>query len=198
MRSNDSGDPTICISQELQRQDEDDTQARNETNSIDFTAITYTTTTSRTPSLYQCRCRMILLIVLPITIFLIFVDSRTTKYLETFTTSFMDWLSIHPVSGIFVVILVYIVATILFIPGSIMTIGAGYAFQRALHHNTGMAVLCSSIAVFFGACLGSIVCFLLGRYLFRESVIRLANQYPIFCAIDRGAFYSSLHDIVSS
>jgi hypothetical protein len=177
----------VTSSQNIQRVNNDHdvtVLSMNETNTIDDTrAITYTTISSS----YQYRIRTILLILLSITIILIIVDTRTTKYIETFSLSFMDWLSIHPVFGIFVVILVYIVATILFIPGSILTIGVGYAFQHAFYHNTFLAVLCSSIAVFVGASFGSIICFLLGRYLFRDAVMRLANRYQIFCAIDRGA-----------
>ena len=40
-------------------------------------------------------------------------------------------------------------------------------------------------AVFIGATCGSICSFLLGRYLFRGYVMRLAATYPIFRAVDR-------------
>lgn len=36
-----------------------------------------------------------------------------------------------------------------------------------------------------GATLGSICSFLLGRYLFRDAVLRLASHYPVFRAVDR-------------
>jgi len=43
----------------------------------------------------------------------------------------------------------------------------------------------ASTAVFFGAFLGSLATFLLGRYLFRDWVVRLAASYTIFRAVDR-------------
>jgi hypothetical protein len=61
----------------------------------------------------------------------------------------------------------------------------GYACGRAFN-NTFLAVALSSTAVFTGASLGSLCCFLLGRYLFRQPVMHLAENYPIFQAIDRG------------
>ena len=41
---------------------------------------------------------------------------------------FMQWVRNHRVLGPVILILVYILATIFFIPGSILTIGAGWAF----------------------------------------------------------------------
>jgi hypothetical protein len=139
------------------------------------------------PSPLQHRIRVTCLILLGATAVLSIIDAATTKYFETFFSKFTDWLSTHPVSGILAVIVLYIVATILFIPGSILTIGTGFAFHRAFSQSLILAVLFSSTAVLIGACLGSIACFLLGRFLFREFVLRMASQYPLFVAIDRGA-----------
>jgi uncharacterized membrane protein YdjX (TVP38/TMEM64 family) len=142
----------------------------------------------------QQRLRTYVVLILSLIIVLIFIDAKTTRYVEQFYTSLIDWLSSHLLFGIVVVILVYIIATVLFIPGSILTIGTGYAFHQALqqqqqHYNMDtviVAVLCSSFAVLIGAALGSIICFLLGRYLFRDHVVRMANRYEIFRAVDRG------------
>ena len=138
--------------------------------------------------------RTCIVMLLSITIVLVIIDAQTTKYLEMFYTALMDWLSSHLLLGIFVIILLYILATILFIPGSILTIGTGYAFHQALQQQQYsnavlLAVVCSSVAVFVGATLGSILCFLLGRYMFRDYAIQMANRYEIFCAIDRGTLH---------
>ena len=88
-------------------------------------------------------------------------------------------------------ILVYIVATISFVPGSILTFGAGYACGSAYDSKVeGVAV--ASTVVFIGASLGSISTFLLGRYLFRSCVVQLASSYPVFQAIDQGEFTTFL------
>lgn len=99
----------------------------------------------------------------------------------------VDWVADHPTLGILAVVLVYILATICFVPGSVLTIGTGYAFGKAFNESsTLLAVALSSLAVFVGASLGSLCCFVIGRYLFRAPVIRLAQQYPLIQAIDRG------------
>ena len=138
-----------------------------------------------------CSLRTCMIVFLTITIVHIIVDTKTTRYLEQFYTSLIDWLSSHLLFGIFVIILLYILATILFIPGSILTIGTGYAFHQALQQQQYrnaviLSVFCSSVAVFVGATLGSIICFLLGRYMFRDHVVQMANHYEIFHAVDRG------------
>ena len=143
--------------------------------------------------------KIMVLLILSAMIVLVLIDANTTQYLERFDTSLINWLSSHFWSGIFVIILIYIVATILFIPGSILTVGTGYAFHQALqqeqqqqHQQSSsdntilLAVVCSSVAVFVGATFGSIICFLMGRYLFRDNVQQLANRYDIFRAMDRG------------
>ena len=143
--------------------------------------------------------KIMVLLILSAMIVLVLIDANTTQYLERFDTSLINWLSSHFWSGIFVIILIYIVATILFIPGSILTVGTGYAFHQALQQDQQqqhqqyssdntilLAVVCSSVAVFVGATLGSIICFLLGRYLFRDHVQQLANRYDVFRAMDRG------------
>lgn len=123
----------------------------------------------------------VLLIVVAVT-----VDAFTDKRLETAFSSFVDWVAHHPVRGTFAVILVYIAATVCFVPGSVLTVATGYAFGQAFPRHTFWAVILSSVAVFLGASVGSLMCLLLGRYLFREPVMRLAERYPIFRAVDRG------------
>jgi len=41
---------------------------------------------------------------------------------------FIDWLSKNAWLGFFLFIIIYILCTVFFIPGSILTIGSGYAF----------------------------------------------------------------------
>jgi uncharacterized membrane protein YdjX (TVP38/TMEM64 family) len=149
------------------------------------------------PSQLLQRIRATCFTLLGATTVLVIIDAKTTNYVETFFSLFIDWLSTHPASGILVVIVVYIVATVLFIPGSILTIGTGYAFRRVFSQSIMLAVLFSSIAVFIGASLGSIACLLLGRFLFREFVLELASQYPIFLAIDRGRLLTAEFPTVS-
>jgi uncharacterized membrane protein YdjX (TVP38/TMEM64 family) len=80
--------------------------------------------------------------------------------------------------------LAYIVATVFFIPGSILTLGAGYAFNLAFS-STFVAILVGVVSVWVGASIGSLVAFLLARYVFTDQVAKLSAKFKIFRAIDK-------------
>lgn len=144
------------------------------------------TTTATTPAPFDWSRPMILglgiIVVVEGVIYRKSIDSALHRLIE--------WVATHPTLGILAVILVYILATVCFIPGSVLTIGTGYAFGKAFD-STFVAVSLSSLAVFVGASLGSLCCLLIGRYLFRAPVMRLAQQYPMMQAIDRGAYVAA-------
>jgi uncharacterized membrane protein YdjX (TVP38/TMEM64 family) len=77
--------------------------------------------------------------------------------------------------GPFVVVLVYVICTVLFIPGSAITIGSGTLFGL----QTGF------IVVVLGANLGALCSFLLARTFLREKVARWADGNPKFRSLDR-------------
>lgn len=72
-------------------------------------------------------------------------------------------------------ILIYIVATVAFLPGSLLTLGAGILF----------GVVQGSIYVFLGATMGATVAFLVGRYLARGWISRRIAGNQKFKAIDK-------------
>lgn len=116
--------------------------------------------------------------------FVIFVvvDSLTTGYVRSGIDSFLQWIEANPIPGFFVFMVVYLVATVLFVPGSILTLGAGFVFANAF--GLGPGVLLGSLSVFFGASAGAIVSFILGRYLLRDWVKTLTKKYAVFEALD--------------
>ena len=71
-------------------------------------------------------------------------------------------------------ILIYIVATVLFIPGSLLTLGSGVLF----------GVVGGSVCVSIGSVLGATCAFLTGRYLTREWVSKQIEGNQKFKAID--------------
>jgi uncharacterized membrane protein YdjX (TVP38/TMEM64 family) len=77
--------------------------------------------------------------------------------------------------GAIVFIGLYIVATVAFLPGSILTLGAGVVF----------GVVAGSVYVFFGATLGATLAFLVGRYLARGWVAQKIEGNEKFSAIDK-------------
>ncbi|HLO85586.1 MAG TPA: TVP38/TMEM64 family protein [Nostocaceae cyanobacterium] len=72
-------------------------------------------------------------------------------------------------------IIIYNLATLLFIPGSILTIKGGFLF----------GVFWGSTYVFIAALIGAIGAFLIGRYLSRDWVYQLLEHHPKFKAIDQ-------------
>ena len=69
----------------------------------------------------------------------------------------------------------YAIACVLFVPGSILTLGAGFLF----------GVFQGTIAVSVGSVLGATAVFLVGRTLLRGWIERRIAAYPRFQAIDR-------------
>ena len=72
-------------------------------------------------------------------------------------------------------IIIYIIATVAFLPGSILTLGAGVLF----------GVLQGSIYVFLGATVGATLAFLVGRYLARGWISQKIAGNQKFSAIDK-------------
>ena len=76
----------------------------------------------------------------------------------------------------------YNLATILFIPGSVLTLGGGVIF----------GLWWGSIYVFVASTLGATFAFLIGRYLSRDRVVRYMESHPKFQALDRAVSQQGL------
>lgn len=70
---------------------------------------------------------------------------------------------------------VYVVATVLLVPGSVLTLGAGFAY----------GVIGGVALVFPGAMLGATFAFILGRTLARDWIAERVKSSPRFDVIDR-------------
>lgn len=86
----------------------------------------------------------------------------------------LAWVAGVGPAGIALFIALYIVACLLMLPGSILTLGAGALF----------GLLPGFLAVLAGATLGAAGAFLTGRYLAREWVARKIAANPRFRAVD--------------
>ena len=94
--------------------------------------------------------------------------------IQTGLSNALDWVNgLGPVGPI-AFIAIYIIATVAFIPGSILTLGAGAIF----------GIVQGSICVFIGAMLGLTIAFLIGRYLARDWVAKKIEGNATFTAID--------------
>eukprot|EP00535_Pseudo-nitzschia_heimii_P001047 CAMPEP_0197188254 /NCGR_PEP_ID=MMETSP1423-20130617/17522_1 /TAXON_ID=476441 /ORGANISM="Pseudo-nitzschia heimii, Strain UNC1101" /LENGTH=343 /DNA_ID=CAMNT_0042640049 /DNA_START=46 /DNA_END=1077 /DNA_ORIENTATION=- len=134
------------------------------------------------------------LFLLGLIIFVI-IDSRTNRWVFSGLVAFLEWVQNNVVAGVFGFMALYFLATIFFVPGSILTLGAGFVFSAALN-SLGWGVLLGTGAVWVGASLGATASFLLGRYLFRGWVGVLTEKYTIFKALDNALMDKGLRIMV--
>jgi uncharacterized membrane protein YdjX (TVP38/TMEM64 family) len=114
--------------------------------------------------------RLVVLIVIVIGLFLAMRFLPVQQWLR----SFNDWVGHMGAAGIFVFILVYAVATVLMAPGSILTIGAGFAF----------GLWKGFLAVSAGATVGASLAFLVARFVARDKIEAIALRNERFRNID--------------
>lgn len=96
--------------------------------------------------------------------------------------TFLKWITEHTTAGFFVFSGVYVLATVLFVPGSLLTIGAGASFGAAL--GLGLGTLIAFLSVWLGASIGACIAMPLGRFLLRDMVAGLIKQFTVLTAID--------------
>ncbi|MEH2322500.1 MAG: TVP38/TMEM64 family protein [Nostoc sp.] len=87
----------------------------------------------------------------------------------------LQWIDSLGALGAIAFIALYIIASIAFFPGSILTLGAGVIF----------GAVWGSLYVFIGATFGATAAFLVGRYLARGWVARKIADNKKFAAIDQ-------------
>lgn len=89
--------------------------------------------------------------------------------------AFLGWVQANPGTSWLVFIVAYVLACVLLVPGSLLTLGAGFVFGLPV----GLAIVSLS------STLGASAAFLTGRYFVREWVEHKLAAYPRFAALDR-------------
>ena len=92
-----------------------------------------------------------------------------------YVLGFADWVKGLGPLGPLVFIAGYVVATVAFVPGVLLTLAAGAIF----------GLVPGVVYVFVAATLGASAAFLVGRYVARAAIERRIAQNPRFAAIDR-------------
>jgi uncharacterized membrane protein YdjX (TVP38/TMEM64 family) len=114
------------------------------------------------------------LIVIASSVIIAIAISRYFHFPELLQTA-LAWFDSLGFAGSIAFIVIYNIATLLFIPGSLLSSAGGCLF--------GMGW--GSVYVLIAAVLGATWAFLCGRYLSRAWVYRKISKYPQFQAIDR-------------
>ena len=107
---------------------------------------------------------------------------RETGCVTSLLEYFVDWVALNPALGAVAYAGVYTGCAVLLVPASVLTIGAGAAFGSAL--GLGYGTLVGSIAVFVGACCGSMLAFVLAQSLLHDFVQSLLVKHRISRALD--------------
>ena len=97
------------------------------------------------------------------------------RQLGGYVPAFAAWVDSLGIWGPAAFIAGYAIATVAFIPGSLLTLGAGAIF----------GLLEGTLLVFIGATLGSGLAFLVARYLARRPIETKIEKSPRFAAIDQ-------------
>ncbi|MCD4688977.1 MAG: TVP38/TMEM64 family protein [Desulfuromonadaceae bacterium] len=122
----------------------------------------------------NCRLLLIkaLLLLLPLAV--LFIALRYFGVQDLLRVA-LDWVAGLGAWGMAAFVLLYVLATVLFLPGSILTLGAGALF----------GVVKGSIIVSLAATLGATAAFLVGRYLARGWVTKRISGNTRFQAVDQ-------------
>src|SRR6266571_8865032 len=115
--------------------------------------------------------RLVALIAILIALFLAMRFLPVQEWLRRFNS----WVAEMGTTGILIFIGVYAVATVLLAPGSILTIGAGFAF----------GLWKGFLAVSAGSTLGAALAFLVARFVARDKVEAIARRNEKFREIDK-------------
>lgn len=89
------------------------------------------------------------------------------------------------VAGLLGLAAFYVVACVLMLPGSLLTLGMGALAGVLWPDRFFFALLCGTAAVSAGSVSGATVAFLLGRNLLRDSIAAKMAHNPRFAALDR-------------
>jgi len=95
--------------------------------------------------------------------------------LNAYLGNFFEKIQSLGVWGPVLLAVAYVLATVLMVPGTILTLGAGFAF----------GLVQGTLAVSIGSTLGALLAFLVGRTAARDFVEQKAKQFPKFAAVDR-------------
>jgi len=128
--------------------------------------------TTEQPSAAESGSRLKLIVLVAVAVVLIvaakFFDLRGVL------TGVLGWIAGLGAWGAVIFVVIYVAATVLFLPGSILTLGAGFVF----------GVVRGSVLVSISATLGATAAFLVGRYLARDWVGAKIAGNEKFRAVD--------------
>mmetsp|Transcript_15819 Transcript_15819/g.36629 ORF Transcript_15819/g.36629 Transcript_15819/m.36629 type:complete len:400 (+) Transcript_15819:78-1277(+) len=112
-----------------------------------------------------------------------FVEPQDRLIKPDFSDKFLIWVQYNPGWGLGAILIVIAAAVVSLVPlGTPLTVGCGYIYRGVYGWKLGLFV--STAVSMAGSSLGAVTCFLLGRYLMRDTVKGWVRNNPMFDAID--------------
>lgn len=190
----DSAPPFLPLEESVRSRSDTDTSLEDQENekSIARKRSKAAHMRSRIPKLSTKRIIQIILGMFFFTILWesLFVDPEDRLIQPDFSDRLLLWVEAHPIWGLGAISLIIAGGVVTMVPiGTPLTIGCGFIYRGVYGWKVGIFV--ATVVSMFGSLLGAICCFLLGRYLMRETVRRWVRNYPLFDAIDIGKIIES-------
>ncbi len=129
------------------------------------------TTPSHPPAVSGFRWKWLLYIAVAAAL----ITATRYFHVQDLLKQVLAWIGGLGLWGVVLFVAIYVVATVFFIPGSVLTLGAGAVF----------GVAWGSVYVSIAATLGATCAFLVGRYLARDVIARKIEGNERFAAIDK-------------
>jgi len=123
-----------------------------------------------------------LTLLIAIIVFLI-VDFTRLGYVSAALDNLLRWIIIHPAAGVIVFAVVFSIATVLMVPGYILSLAAGFIFAHAF--GIGVGVVLASLSVFLGIAAGAVAAFGIGKHAFKETIQNWSSKYKVLRAINK-------------
>ncbi|CAM9111301.1 unnamed protein product [Ascophyllum nodosum] len=129
------------------------------------------------------RGKKIIGLVIACIVIAVIVDLLTHNNVKSWLEEALEWIERNPWSGSVVFALIFCAATLMFIPGLILTIGAGVAFGRAFGFVHGL--VCGTLSVLVGAFAACVIAFYMGRYAMHDYVQNYSKRYRVLGAVNK-------------
>lgn len=127
--------------------------------------------------------KKLLTFLVVVTITPVFLDLflLRTGHVTDFIDACLEWTSGHPLLGVWAHVCLLTLASLIFVPPSILIFAAGFTFQ-ALWGSWG--ILIALVSSFMGSAAGGLVGFWRANYMTRDFVEVLMRRYPLIQAVD--------------
>mmetsp|Transcript_16187 Transcript_16187/g.38805 ORF Transcript_16187/g.38805 Transcript_16187/m.38805 type:complete len:503 (-) Transcript_16187:123-1631(-) len=135
--------------------------------------------------------------IVPVLYDLIVLGSSGNSHVREWLDSFLGWMSQNPILGVWAYVLMIALASLIFVPPSILVFAAGFTFRSIWDDSSGLAgILIALVSSFLGSMIGGLAGYWRARYMTRDLIEVLMRRYPIIRALDAAIVKNSLRVMI--